>query len=103
VTSTVWTQREMALVRTYVEGSVLTDEFTRELIRVRVLRIDGDERPALVVEDFLDDVMYAINNHNEMDEHREPDQYDDNQLLEVITGYLRAWDEGTFEPDQQWF
>ena len=37
--------------------------------------------------------------HNEYDELREPDEFDDAQLLEVMTGYLADWDAGTWQFD----
>ena len=40
--------------------------------------------------------------HNDYDDLREPDEFDDTQLLEVVTGYLADWDAGTWEPDPRW-
>ncbi len=47
-------------------------------------------------------LWYAIDMHNEYDELREPDEFDDAQLLEVMTGYLADWDAGTWQPDPRW-
>jgi hypothetical protein len=40
--------------------------------------------------------------HNEYEELREPDEFDDVQLLEVLTGYLADWDAGTWRFDPRW-
>jgi hypothetical protein len=53
-------------------------------------------------ENLLNDVWFAIDMHNDVDDIPEPDEFDDAQLLEVVTGYLNAWDAGTWQPDPRW-
>ena len=53
-------------------------------------------------EDLLNDVWFAIDMHNDVDDIPEPDEFDDAQLLEVVTGYLNDWDAGSWQPDPRW-
>jgi hypothetical protein len=53
-------------------------------------------------ENLLNDVWFAIDMHNDVDDIPEPDEFDDAQLREVVTGYLNDWDAGTWQPDPRW-
>jgi hypothetical protein len=64
--------------------------------------IHADEYTVADFEDLLNDLWFAIDTHNEYDDLRKPDELDDAQLLDVVTGYLAEWDTGTWEPDQRW-
>jgi Bacterial self-protective colicin-like immunity len=102
VTPTPWTDRELEVSRSFVRGEMDAVAFSAELISARHRSVSARERAAGDLESLLDDIWFAIDMHNEYDHLREPDEFDDAQLLEVITRYLADWDAGTWDPDPRW-
>jgi Bacterial self-protective colicin-like immunity len=102
MTATPWADQQLEVTRRFVRGDVDAREFIGELLSARHESVAAWEIMAGDLEDFLNDVWFAIDMHNEYDELREPDEYDDAQLLDVVTRYLADWDAGTWEPDPRW-
>jgi hypothetical protein len=99
---TPWADLELDASRRFVRGDVDAGLFTRDLLHARGESIRAKEYKSGDFEALLNDMWFAIDMHNEYDELREPDEFDDAQLLEVITQYLADWDAGTWEPDPRW-
>jgi len=97
-----WAQEQLDVSRRFAAGSLTVSDFMVQLLHARNEAVDAGGSDDLVLLDMLNDVWFAIDMHNEYDELREPDEFDDAQLLEVLTGYLRQWDGGTCEPDPRW-
>ena len=95
-------QEQLDLARGFVAHRSSATQFIASFLTARHAEIGAGSCDDLVLLDFLDDVWFAIDMHNEYDELREPDEFDDAQLLEVLTGYLRQWDAGTWQPDPRW-
>jgi hypothetical protein len=95
-------QEQVDLSRQFVAGKLGPHAFIERFLTARNDGIDAGSTDDLVLSDFLDDIWYAIDMHNEYDELREPDEFDDAQLLEVMTGYLAHWDAGTWQFDPRW-
>lgn len=95
-------QEELDLSRRFVAGELGAHDFIEQLLDARNDGIEAGGCDDLVLEALLDELWYAIDMHNEYDELREPDEFDDAQLLEVMTGYLADWDAGTWQPDPRW-
>jgi hypothetical protein len=93
---------QLDLLRRLVTGGLSVSEFDEPFLRARNAGIDAGGSDDLVLLDLLDDVWFAIDMHNEYDDLREPDEFDDAQLLEVLTRYLADWDAGTWQPDPRW-
>jgi hypothetical protein len=89
-------------MRRFVHGDLQHREFMAELLSARHQSVAAREILVGDFESLLNDVWFAIDAHNEYDELREPDEFDDAQLLEVVTGYLHDWDAGTWQPDPRW-
>jgi hypothetical protein len=97
-----WAQEQLAVTRRFVGGDLSAADFTEQLLHARNAAVDAGGSGDLILLDLLNDVWFAIDTHNEYDELREPDEFDDAQLLEVVTGYLADWDAGTWQPDPRW-
>lgn len=95
-------QEQIDLTRRFVAGGLSTPQFVAPFMSARNAEIDAGSSDDLALSDFLDDIWFAIDMHNEYDELREPDEFDDAQLLEVLAGYLAAWDAGTWQFDPRW-
>jgi hypothetical protein len=95
-------QEQLDLSRRFVAGELTAHDFIEQLLDARNAGIDAGGSDDLVLLDLLDDVWFAIDMHNEYDELRAPDEFDDAQLLEVLTGYLADWDAGTWQFDPRW-
>jgi hypothetical protein len=102
MTGTTWADRQLEVTRSFVHGAVGVKDFIEQLLKARHQTVAAGEVPPGDVEDLLNDIWFAIDMHNEYDDLRAPDEFDDAQLLEVITGYLAAWDAGTWECDPRW-
>ena len=97
-----WAQEQLAVTRGFVAGGLSATGFTVQLLHARNAAVKAGGSDDLTLLDLLNDVWFAIDTHNEYDELREPDEFDDAQLLEVVTGYLADWDAGTWQPDPRW-
>jgi hypothetical protein len=69
-------------------------DFDRPFLRARNAGVDAGAGGDLVLLDLLNDIWFGIDMHNEYDELREPDEFDDAQLREVLTRYLADGDAG---------
>ncbi len=76
--------------------------FVDGLLHARNESISASEVKSRDLEGLLNDIWCAIDMHNEYDDLREPDEFDDAQLLEVLAQYLADWDAGTWDPDPRW-
>jgi hypothetical protein len=90
------------MTRRFVSMESDANSFIRDLLRARNRSVAAGEISSRDLEGLLNDVWFAIDMHNEYDDLREPDEFDDAQLLDVVTGYLASWDAGTWEPDPRW-
>ena len=97
-----WAQEQLDLLRRFVAGGLTVTDFVGPFLHARNVGIDAGGSSDLVLLALLDDVWFAIDMHNEYEELREPDEFDDAQLLEVLTGYLADWDAGTWRFDPRW-
>lgn len=95
-------QEQLDLLRRFVVGKLSVPGFVQPFLHARNAGIDAGGCDDLVLLALLDDVWFAIDMHNEYDELREPDEFDDAQLLEVLNGYLANWDAGTWQFDPRW-
>jgi hypothetical protein len=102
MSETPWADRQLEAIRRFVRGELNPREFTGELLSARHQSVAAREILVGDFEDLLNDVWFAIDMHNEYDELREPDEFDDAQLLQIVTGYLNDWDSGTWQPDPRW-
>ena len=93
---------QLDLSRNFVAKALSPRDFIEPFLRARNAGIRAGSCEDLVLLDLLDDIWFAIDMHNEYDDLREPDEFDDAQLLEVLTGYLADWDAGTWQPDPRW-
>lgn len=97
-----WADRELEIARRFARGDLSPTEFTAELLSARHQSIAAHEFLSDDFEGLVNDLWFAIDTHNEYDDLREPDEFDDAQLLDVVAGYLAAWDAGTWQPDPRW-
>jgi hypothetical protein len=95
-------QEQLDLLRSFVAGGPSVRDFVEPFLRARNAAVAAGGSDELDLLDMLNDVWFAIDMHNEYDDLREPDEFDDAQLLEVLTGYLADWDAGTWQPDPRW-
>jgi hypothetical protein len=95
-------QEQLDLARRFVAGDLQVPDFIEQLLRARNARIDAGSCDDLVLLDLLDDIWFAIDMHNAFDDLREPDEFDDEQLHDVLTRYLADWDAGTWQFDPRW-
>jgi len=95
-------QEQLDVSRRFVAGELGAHDFIEKFLDARDDGIVAGGCEDLVLMAFLDDIWFAIDMHNEYDELREPDEFDDAQLLEVLAGYLAAWDAGTWQFDPRW-
>jgi hypothetical protein len=102
ILETPWADRELEAARRFVSGHLDARQFTRDLLHARHESIAADEYKVADFENLLNDLWFAIDTHNDYDELREPDEFDDGQLRDVVTGYLAGWDAGTWAPDPRW-
>lgn len=99
MTSTVWTDRELAAARQLVAGQLAPATFVARFLEARDARLTSEERPGQLVEDLLDDIFYLVDAHNPSDRTREPDELDDDQLREGTARLLDEFDAGTYVGD----
>jgi hypothetical protein len=97
-----WAQQELQLTRRFVGRDLVANKFIRDLLHARNESIDAGEFKSADFEGLLNDIWFAVDTHNEYDDLREPDEFDDAQLLDVLTRYLADWDADTWEPDPRW-
>jgi hypothetical protein len=97
-----WAREQLDVSRRFAAGNLTVGDFIVQLLHARNEAVDAGGSDDLVLLDMLNDVWFAIDTHNEYDELREPDEFDDAQLREVVTGYLNDWDAGTWQPDPRW-
>jgi hypothetical protein len=102
MTNTPWAEQELQATRRFARSDSDTKSFIRDLLHARHESVAAGETSSRDFEGLLNDIWFAIDMHNEYDELREPDEFDDAQLLAVVTGYLASWDAGTWEPDPRW-
>lgn len=102
MTDTPWAGRQLQAARRFVGRALNPREFIGELLSARHEGVAAGEIPVGDLEDLLNDLWFAIDMHNDFDDIPEPDEFDDAQLLEVLTRYLADWDAGTWEPDPRW-
>lgn len=102
IPETPWADREVEATRRFVGRDLDADRFIRDLLHARNESILASEYKSADFEGLLNDIWFAIDTHNGYDDLREPDEFDDAQLLAVITQYLADWDAGTWEPDPRW-
>jgi hypothetical protein len=102
MTDTPWADQQLHATRRFARGDLDAREFICELLSARHESVAADEFLAGDFSELLNDVWFAIDMHNEYDDLREPDEFDDAQLLELVTRYLADWDAGTWEPDPRW-
>jgi hypothetical protein len=102
VAGTRLAQEQLRLSRAFVAGALSAADFIEAFLSARHAEIGAGSCNDYVLIEFLDDVWFAIDMHNEYDELREPDEFDDAQLLEVIAQYLADWDAGTWQFDPRW-
>ena len=102
MTGTPWADRQLEAIRQFVRGDLQPREFTAELLSARHQSVGAREFLVGDFENLLNDVWFAIDMHNDVDDIPEPDEFDDAQLREVVTGYLNDWDAGTWQPDPRW-
>jgi Bacterial self-protective colicin-like immunity len=94
VHETPWADRQLEVARLFVRGDLDARDFIGELLSARHESVTADEFMAGDFSVLLNDFWFAIDMHNEYDELREPDEFDDAQLREVLTRYLADWDAG---------
>jgi hypothetical protein len=97
-----WAHEQLDVSRRFAAGRLTVSDFVVQLLHARNEAVDAGGSEDLVLLDMLNDVWFAIDTHNEYDELREPDEFDDAQLRAVVTGYLNDWDAGTWQPDPRW-
>ena len=97
-----WAQEQLDVSRRFAAGNLEAGDFILQLLHARNEAVDAGGSDNLVLLDMLNDVWFAIDTHNEHDELRGPDEFDDAELREVVTGYLHDWDAGTWQPDPRW-
>jgi hypothetical protein len=97
-----WAQEQLDVSRRFVAGRLAVSDFIVQLLHARNKAVDAGGSDDLVLLDMLNDVWFAIDMHNDVDGIPEADEFDDAQLLEVVTGYLNDWDAGTWQPDPRW-
>jgi hypothetical protein len=102
MTEALWADRELDAARRFVCGDLNPRQFIRDLLRARHRSVVADEFTSRDFEGLLNDIWFAIDTHNEYDELREPDEFDDAQLLDVLSHYLADWDAGTWRRDPRW-
>jgi Bacterial self-protective colicin-like immunity len=95
-------KEELDLTRRLVVGDISMEQFIAPFMGARHAEIGAGSSGDLVLSDFLDDIWYAIDMYNEDEELREPNGFDDEQLIDVLAGYLAAWDAGTWQFDPRW-
>jgi hypothetical protein len=94
-------QEQLDLTRRFSAGELAVSDYVAPFMSARNDGIHAGGCDDFVLLDFLDDVWYAIDMLND-DDLRQPDEFDDAQLLEVLTGYLADWDAGTWQFDPRW-
>ena len=102
MTGTPWADRQLEAMRRFVRGDLQPREFIAELLSARHQSVAAREILVGDFEDLLNDVWFAIDMHNDVDDIPEPDEFDDAQLRDVVSGYLQEWDAGTWQPDPRW-
>jgi hypothetical protein len=99
---TPWTDLQVEVARRFVRDHLDAREFTGELLSARHESVVADEYMAGDLEALVSGFWFAIGTHNEYDELREPDEFDDAQLLAVLSQYVADWDAGTWQCDPRW-
>jgi hypothetical protein len=99
---TPWADRQLEVTRRFAQGELEARAFTTELLRARHRSVAEREVSPEDLEALLNDIWFCIDMHNDVDDVREPDEFDDAQLRDVLTGYLASWDAGTWGPDPRW-
>lgn len=102
MTGTPWADRQLEAIRRFVRGDLQPRAFMAELLSARHQSVAAREILVGDFENLLNDVWFAIDMHNDVDDIPEPEEFDDAQLRDVVTGYLHDWDEGTWQPDPRW-
>jgi hypothetical protein len=102
MTDTPWADRQLEATRRFVSGHLNPRQFISELLSARHESVAANEFMAGGLEDLLNDVWFAIDMHNDYDDVLEPGEFDDAELLAVLTQYLADWDAGTWESDPRW-
>jgi hypothetical protein len=95
-------QEQLDLSRRFVTGSLSVRDFVGPFLRARNAAVGAGGSDDLDLLDMLNDVWFAIDMHNEYDDLREPEEFDDAQLRDVVTHYLADWDAGIWQFDPRW-
>jgi len=91
-------QRQVDLCREFVSGALTATEFIDAFLALHYADRGQLVRGHYELQNWLGDVCLDIDLHNEYDEDRSPDEYDDDQLRAAVTERLRKSDEGTYPP-----
>lgn len=96
-------RQQFELTRQFVAGTMTATDYIHDFLH---LHCNGFDVPitdeGLAMSCWVGDVWFDIDNHNGYDHLREPDQFDDDQLREVLARHLAEWDAGEFVPDTDW-
>jgi hypothetical protein len=90
--------RQMELCRDFSASRSDARQFIREFLELHHQDNGLPAKGYLELDAWTGDIWFDIDLHNEYDEYRTPDEYDDDQLRAAVTERLRKWDEGTYPP-----
>lgn len=94
-----WALRQLELAHLFARCEINAVDFSRDVLAARHEELRAGATDNFALGRFLDDVLYAIDDHNEFDDLRVPGELDDEQLREVVGRHLACWSDGKYESD----
>lgn len=97
-------EQRMQLCRDFVDGKATAANFIRDFLQPHESsgRHWATTQAELDLDTFLGVVWYDVDKHNEYDDLREPEEFDDAQLHAAVAARLAAWDSGEYDPNVTW-
>lgn len=87
---------QLQLCRDYSTGKLGAHEFIDRFIWLYGVDYDRPGHEDFLLHDWIGDVYVDLHLHNEFDEFRQLDEWDDEQLRSAIADRLVRWDAGTY-------
>lgn len=97
-------RQQLDMSRLFVAQELSAQEYVRDFLHLHYSRSRKDPRTPddYLLDDWLSNVWFDIDEHNEFDALREPGELDDDQLREALARHLAEWDAGEYELDSGW-